>query len=208
VATIHVPGTGVGPHGGKHARRATTIAAVVLALAAIVVPFGLRDLGRSGAHATAATHASAPAPEMPRVRQHPSTDATLGSHGVLPELLPGHRLTDGSRVRLGDITAGVLRRTHGTWQVLVRWDGRVRPVPTRGPLSLGAGSAAHATTWVSSRGLLYTRVALPGPGRFRVYAWEPRGGTAYTTPTLVATDLGRVCFNRAFTAFGNCRTAG
>jgi hypothetical protein len=211
VATIHVPGTGIGPHGGKRTRRATIIAAVVLAFAAIVVPFGLHDIGRSGAQASAATtHTQAPAPVAP-ARQHPATDAGLGRHGDLPALLPGHTsLTDGIHVRLGDITSGVLRRTpDGTWRVLVRWNGRVQAVTTRGPLQLGGGRAAHtSTSWVSDEGLLYTRVGSGSAGRFRVYAWDPSGGTAYDPPTLVATDLGWVCFNRAFTAFGNCRTAG
>ena len=46
------------------------------------------------------------------------------------------------------------------------------------------------------------------PDRFRVYSWDPRGGSAYTPPALVANPLGQVCFNRSFTAFGDCRSAG
>jgi hypothetical protein len=41
-------------------------------------------------------------------------------------------------------------------------------------------------------------------GRFDVFAWDPQGGSAYTPPTLVAVDLGPVCFDQAFTAFGDC----
>ena len=52
------------------------------------------------------------------------------------------------------------------------------------------------------------RRALARPGRFRVFAWDPRGATAYTPPTLVAKNLGLACFNRSFTAFGDCGSAG
>ena len=139
----------------------------------------------------------------------PAAGPEVGRRGDLPALLPRHsRLTDGTRVRLGDLTFGVLRRTSARgWQVLVRWNGKVQPVPTRGPVQLGGPSAQPSTSWVSEEGLLYTRTRI-GTGQFRVYAWDPRGATAYTPPTLVATDLGRVCFNSSFTAFGDCRTAG
>ena len=69
---------------------------------------------------------------------------------------------------------------------------------TRGAIGLSDPS------WVSQSGLLYTRVPTDTAGRFRVYAWDPQGGTAYTPPVLVATSLGRVCFNHSFTAFGDC----
>lgn len=210
MATIHAPGTGVGPRGGRHGRRAAIVGAVALAFAAIVVPFGLRDVGRSGAQAAPASHATAPPPATP-THDRSAIDARLGPRGDLPSLLPARTTPgDGVRVRLGDVTDGILRRASaGTWQVLVRWDGRLQPVLTRGTVRLGGDSAARSfVSWVSDEGLLYTRVAMSRPGEFRVYAWEPRGGTAYTPPTLAAHDLGRVCFNHSFTAFGNCRTAG
>jgi hypothetical protein len=209
VATIHVPGSGFGPHGGRHRHRAPIIAAVLLACAAISVPFALHAFDRSTAPAPAATRVATPAHVTTPVHRHAAADPEVGRRGDLPALLPRlARLTDGTRVRLGDLTSGVLRRTAaGGWQVLVRWNGKVEPVPTKGPTGLGGFSAHRATTWVSGSGLLYTRVPI-GPGQFRVYAWDPRGATAYTPPTLVATDLGRVCFNDSFTAFGDCRTAG
>src|SRR5262245_44105789 len=155
VATIHVPGTGVGPHGGKHGRRVAIIAAVLLAFAAIVAPFALRDLGRSGAQASAATHVSAPSPTASARGHSTATDAAVGPRGHLPALLPGHtKLTNGTHVRLGDLTSGVLRRTpDGTWKVLVRWNGRLQPLPTRGPVELVRGSGARgSTTWISNEG--------------------------------------------------------
>jgi hypothetical protein len=110
-------------------------------------------------------------------------------------------LRDGARVLVGDITDGWIRRAPGSgWRVVVRWDGRWQALPTHGPVSLNADS------WVSAAGFLYTRVPTGTPGRFRVYAWDPQGGSAYTPPTLVASRLGLVCFNRTFSAFGNCRT--
>jgi hypothetical protein len=184
---------------------------VALAFAAIVVPFGLRDVGKSGAQASPATHAAAP-PRSAPAHQPPAVDAAVGPRGHLPALLPARstRLSDGLRVRLGVITDGVLRRTPGgTGQVWVRWNGRLQPVPTRGPVQLIGATTGHPpSSWVSDQGLLYTRVALARPGRFRVFAWAPRGATAYTPPTLVAKNLGLACFNRSFTAFGDCGSAG
>jgi hypothetical protein len=175
------------------------IAAVVLACAAIVVPFGLHALDHP-----AAVPAVAPLQTSPSSTTHEhhraTTDSALGSQGDLPSLLPAASpsLSDGISVRVGDITTGAVRRMPAGWQVVVRWDGRLQPLTARGPVSLGAGS------WVSHQGLLYSRVATPTPGRFRVYAWGAQGGTVYTPPTLVATSLGEVCFNQAFTAFGGC----
>jgi hypothetical protein len=132
----------------------------------------------------------------------------MGPQGDLPPLLAstssGLRigLQSGARVRIGDITEGRLRRTTDGWRVVVRWDGRRQPLKLRGRVSLGRAS------WLSADGLLYTRVPTGRPGRFRVYAWDPQGGSAYTPPTLVAVSLGRVCFNSSFTAFGNCRASG
>jgi hypothetical protein len=209
VATIQVPGAGLGPHDGKHGRRAPIIVAVALACAAIVLPFALHALHTSGAQAPAATRVAAPSQGAAPVHRHPVSDPQVGRRGGLPALLPVRsRLTDGTHVRLGDLTAGVLRRTSaGGWRVLVRWDGKVQPAPVRGPVQLGGPSGQRSTSWVSAEGLLYTRIRI-GTGQFRVYAWDPRDATAYTPPTLVATDLGRVCFNASFTAFGDCRTAG
>ena len=211
MATTHAPGTGIGPHGGKNTRRAAIIAAVVLASAAIVVPFAVHGLDRDGATASAATHVSTPSHVSHSGHQQSGTDAALGPRGSLPALLPGStRLAAGTHVRLGDLTSGVLRRTpDGTWQVMVRWNGRIQPVSTRGPVALAPGSAAHGSvTWISGRGLLYTRVPSGGHGQFQVFAWDPRGATAYTPPTLFPHSLGKVCFNRSFTAFGDCSTAG
>lgn len=209
MATIHVGGAGIGPHSGKHGRRTPIIAAIVLACAAIVTPFVVHALDHDSASPSAVTHVSAPSRVTTPAHQHPQAASGVGRRGGLPALLPARAgLTDGTRVRLGDLTSGVLRRTSGGgWQVLVRWNGEVQPVPTRGVVPLGGPSAQRSTSWVSQAGLLFTRVPL-GTGKFRVYAWDPRGATAYTPPTLVATEVGLVCFNRSFTAFGDCRTAG
>jgi hypothetical protein len=206
---MQVPGTGLGPHGGRHGRRAPIIAAVALACTAIVLPFALHAFHTSGAQAPATTGVAAPSPATAPVHRHPVADPDLGRRGDLPALLPVRaRLTDGTHVRLGDVTAGVLRRTAtGGWRVLVRWNGKVQPAPTRGPVQLGGPSVQPSTSWVSAEGLLYTRIRI-GAGQFRVYGWDPRDATAYTPPTLVAIDLGRVCFNASFTAYGDCRTAG
>lgn len=205
MATTDASGTGVGPM-GKHGRRAMIVAVVALALAAIVVPFALRALGGNGGQASAATPVAHP-PVAPVAHQQAGTDPALGRHDGLPSLLPSRSmLTPGARVRLGDVTDGVLRRTPaGAWQVLVRWNGRLQPVPTRGPVQLAAGAAS---SWIADDGRVYTRVPTGSPDRFRVYSWDPRGGSAYTPPALVANPLGQVCFNRSFTAFGDCRSAG
>jgi len=212
MATTHSPGFGSGDV-GHHGRRAAVVAAVVLAAAAaIVIPFAFHGLDRDGAHASPATDAGpSPVTTTAGHREHRSGD--LGPRGDLPAMLPAARsgLTDGARVRVGDVTEGVARRTpggHGGWQVMVRWNGRLQPLATRSPVPLGTASPATGaayTTWISAGGQLYTRVATGTPGRFHVYAWDPQGGSVYTPPTLVATDLGRVCFDRAFTAFGDCR---
>lgn len=202
MATTHAPGTGIGPgDAGRHGRRTAVIAGVVLVCAAIVVPFGLHGVQRSGAHAST----TAPPPTTPSPAGH-HQDAAVppwGSPADLPSLLPARSagLRDGLRVRLGDITDGTLRRTPaGGWQVVVRWNGHDQPLTVQGRVALADG-----TTWVARSGLLYTRVATETAGRFRVYAWDPEGGTAYAPPTLAASGLGAVCFNDAFTAFGDCR---
>jgi hypothetical protein len=204
MAIIHAPGAG--SHDSGTRRRAIIAASAALAVAAIAVPFSLHDLGRGGVQASPATRVSAP-PVSPATQQQVATDPALGPHGDLPALLPARSmLTPGAHVRLGNVTDGVLRRTpDGTWQVLVRWDGRLQPVPTRGPVQLAAGAAS---SWIADDGLLYTRVPTGTPGQFRVFAWDPQGGTAYTPPVLVASSLGRACFDRGFTAFGNCDTSG
>lgn len=213
MATTHVPGTGIATGLRKHGRTAV-IAGVALAVAAIVVPFGVRGLDRDGPRETGAI-ASVPSPTPAPATAAQRTDhggdvATVGPRGNLPPLLAadgdGVRagLQDGARVRIGDITEGTLRRSHADgWQVMVRWDGRLQPLPTRGHVALGDG-----VSWVSASGLLYTRVPTSTPGQFRLYAWDPHGGSAYTPPSLVADSLGRVCFNPSFTAFGNCHAAG
>jgi len=181
------------------------VAAVVLACAAIAIPFGLHGMQRSGAQAAPATPVTTTSPS-PVTHHRAGDEPALGAHGDLPSLLPARSegLHDGLHLRIGDITGGTLRRTPATgWQVVVRWDGRHQPLAVRGRVALADG-----TSWVSSSGLLFTRIATDTPGRFRVFAWEPSGGTAYTPPTLVATDLGAVCFNAPFTAFGGCTRAG
>ncbi|HEY2877151.1 MAG TPA: hypothetical protein VGJ24_01135 [Nocardioides sp.] len=200
MATTRAPGTGIGPgDAGKHGRRSAVIAAVALAGAAIVVPFALHGAHHSGAEASPAAPVAQPSP-APAVH-HAGTNSRLGSQADLPPLLPSGRptLQDGAQVRVGDITEGTLRHTPGGWQVLVRWDGRLQPLPTQGPVALGA------TSWVSASGALYTRVPTDTPGRFRVFTWDPEGGTAYTPPALVSSELGQVCFDKTFTAFGDCR---
>jgi hypothetical protein len=202
MAITHVPGSGLGGAGlGPRGRRAAVIAAVVLACAAILVPFGIHALRDDAPPATAATHQTVHQAVASHPRHHTVTDGVLGSRADLPSLLPaaGPGLQDGATVRVGDITTGVVHRSPtGAWQVVVRWDGQPQPLTAQGPVSLGAGS------WVSRAGLLYSRVATGTPGRFRVYAWDAQGGTAYTPPSLVATSLGPVCFNQTFTAFGGC----
>jgi hypothetical protein len=182
------------------------IAGVVLVCAAIVIPFGLRGIERSGAQASPATQPPPTTIQRPAGHHEAPADPALGSHGDLPSLLPSRAagLHPGLRVRIGDITGGMLRRTPADgWAVAVRWDGRLQPMIMRGRVSLTDG-----TSWVSRSGLLYTRVPTDTAGRFRVYAWDPQGGTAYTPPALVATGLGAVCFNSSFTAYGACRAAG
>lgn len=210
MATMQAPGTGIGPGDAGRHRRWAVISGIALACAAIAVPFGVHGLDRD-ARASAATPPSTVTPVTSSHHQGGSspTVATLGPQGDLPPLLAapsvGVRagLQDGARVRVGDITDGTLRRTPGVgWQVMVRWDGRLQPLTLRGPVSLAQAS------WVSASGLLYTRVPDGAPGRFRVYAWDPQGGSAYTPPSLVAASLGRVCFNPTFTAYGNCRASG
>lgn len=209
MATMQAPGAGLGGGDlGKRSRQAAVAAAVLLAIVAIVVPFLVHALQDRDPEASAVQQTS-PQTTTATGRHHTSSgtsgdttsDAALGSRGDLPSLLPAARLAlrDGQPVRVGDVTTGVVHRSATAgWQVLVRWDGRLQPLPIRGPVSLGAA------TWASRAGLLYTRVATATPGRFHVYAWSPTGGTAYTPPTLVATTVGDVCFNQAFTAFGGC----
>jgi hypothetical protein len=212
MATTQAPGTGFGPVRGRPGRQAMIVAAaalaVALAVAGITVLFGVWDVVDDGVQASpvpSPTHAGPSAPSP----QHAGLRAGVGSPEDLPALLPAARTSlAGTRVRLGDITYGVLRRTpHRTWEVRVWWNGRLQRVAMRGRVRPGASATAQApASWVSGQGLLYTRVPTGSPHRFRVYAWDPRGGTAYTPPRLVATDLGPVCFNASFTAFGDCGT--
>lgn len=205
MAMTHAPGTGLGPGDTgpfghlRFGRRTAIVAVVALVLAAVVIPFGLHALDRDGAQAAPATTST---PTTPSQHQ-PQKSSALGSRGDLPSLLPARTpaLRAGAKVRVGDVTTGSVRRTTAGWQVVVRWDGRLQPLTTSGPVRLGDG-----TTWVASAGLLYTRVPTGEPGRFKVYAWQPQGGSAYTAPGLVATSLGAVCFNASFTDFGGCTT--
>jgi hypothetical protein len=203
MATTGASGIGVGPF-GRHGRRTTllAVAGAALVCAAIVVPFAVRGLEGGGAQASTAVRVAQPSVE-PAAQQPRTSDPALGAQTGLPALLPARsKLVPGAHVRLGVVTDGVLQRMpDGAWQVLVRWNGRLRPVPTRGPVQLAAGAAS---SWISEEGLLYTRVPTGTPGRFRVYGWDPRGGSAYTPPTLVSISLGQACFNQDFTAYGTC----
>jgi hypothetical protein len=209
MATTHAPGAGFEPGDAHRHRRAAVIAGVVLACTAVAVPFGVRGLDDDDARASAGTP-TAPANQVSHRHQAAGTRsaAALGPRGDLPPLLAsssaGARtgLRPGARVRIGDVTDGSLRRTPAGWQVVVRWAGRLQPLTLHGPVSLGRGS------WLSADGLLYTRVPAARPGHFRVYAWDPQGGSAYTPPSMVAVSLGQVCFNPSFTAYGNCRARG
>jgi hypothetical protein len=115
-------------------------------------------------------------------------------------------------VRVGDLTDGVLLSQEGgdsdTWRVYVRWAGREQQLRTRGPVPLGGGftRAGHTVylSWMSSDGLLYTRIGTSRPGRFHVYAWTPAGATASTAPVLVAQDLGIVCLDETGGELGAC----
>src|SRR5947207_12359600 len=87
MATTHAPGTGIGPGDArKHGRRSAVIAAVVLAGAAIAVPFGARSLDRDGA--LSAAPPTSPSPTPATHRHHARDDATIGPRGDLPPLLP------------------------------------------------------------------------------------------------------------------------
>ena len=207
MATTHAPGTGFGPGdaGNRHRRIVTIGATVVAACAAIGIPFAVG--GGDHDH----LRSSAPPPTAPSGstthHSHGSSSsvATLGPHGDLPALLAAGQptLRAGARVLIGDVTTGALAHAPGTgWQVVVRWDARRQALAMHGAVSLADPS------WVSASGLLYTRVPTSVAGRFHVYAWLPQGGSAYTPPALVATDLGAICFDRTFTAFGNCHVAG
>jgi hypothetical protein len=184
--------------------RAAALAAALLAVVAIVVPFLIHALQDPDTVTSKVAHQTTQPATAPQVHHHTTAgahDSALGSRTDLPALLPqgSPGLSEGQAVRLGDITTGTLHRNPTTgWHVLVRWDGRLQPLTTRGSASLGP------TSWVSRAGLLYSRVATGTPGRFHVFAWSPQGGTVYTPPTLVATALGDVCFNQAFTDFGGC----
>jgi hypothetical protein len=210
MAVTHVPGTGIGPGDARGRRRAAVIAAVVLAVVAIAVPFGIRGLDHDATPASASVVHGAGGPSAPTTTHHhrASTDSALGSHRDLPRLLPAAGstpgLADGQTVRVGDITQGTVRRTPaGAWQVVVRWAGRWQALPVRS--SAGSPVSLGRTSWVSASGLLYTRVPTATPGRFRVFSWDPQGSSAYTPPTLLASPVGLVCFDAAFTAYGNCR---
>lgn len=208
MATTHAPGTGNATTG--HVRRTAVIAAVVLAAAAIAVPFAVHSLDRDGPPARGATGTLTPPTASPATAAHThDAAATVGPRGDLPQLLASDRdrvragVHDGARVRVGVVTEGTLRTDADGWKVMVRWNGRLQALPTRGPVTPRDGVA-----WVSASGSLYTRVPMATPGRFRVFAWKPHGGSVYTPPSLVAEGLGQVCFNPSFTAYGTCHAAG
>jgi hypothetical protein len=199
MAITHGPGAEPEP-GGAGARHLRAVAFGVAALvsAAVVVPFALHHLLFGPSHVV---DIAVPAPHV-RPHQADSAVDTLGPRGHLPPLLPAGPavLRAGLTVRVGDLTEGTLRRTPGSgWQVVVRWGGRDQPLSVRGPVGLTSGSS-----WVSAGGVLYTRVATSGAGQFVVYRWRPVGASASTPPSLVAGEVGVVCFNDTFTAFGDC----
>lgn len=200
MAIAHAPGAGYGPgrsHG--HGRRTAVIGSVVLACAAITAPFAVHALDAD--HARSALRATTPAPAAHHPHQTSSVQARLGPHGSLPDLRAGASpvLVQGQRVRIGEVTSGVLRRTAaGRWQVVVRWNGRPQAVPTSGAVTLADPS------WVAATGLLYTRTPTGTPGQYEIYAWDAQGGSAYAPPSLIAFDLGRACLDASLTAYGDC----
>jgi hypothetical protein len=111
---------------------------------------------------------------------------------------------------VGDVTEGVLRSPEGgTPRVYVRWNGRLQPLMTRGTVKLGDGSVggrgtAYAT-WLA-RGRLYTRVTTSRPDRYRIYLWQPVGGSAYTPPILRAISLGTLCLDETPRTYDTCPT--
>jgi hypothetical protein len=155
-----------GPAQGHHHRRLAVVAGVVLAGLAIVLPFGISGLDHDGAHASSGLPGSGTGGGTTTTARHSS-----GSQGVAHT-----SLRPGLQVRVGNVTIGTLHHStsHG-WQVVVLWSGRRQALPLRGPVTLGASS------WVDSAGRLHTRS----------YVWKPRGGSAYTVPTLVAVPSGQ-----------------
>jgi hypothetical protein len=117
-----------------------------------------------------------------------------------------------SPVRVGDLTDGVLLSQEGgdsdTWRIYVRWAGRIQQLATQGPLPLGGGFTPDGgtayLTWRSKDGDLYTRVGTARPGRDHVYAWQPTGGTADSSPVLQAVDRGIVCIDDFLGTYGTC----
>jgi hypothetical protein len=95
-----------------------------------------------------------------------------------------------------------------TWRVYVDDDGRPAELRTDGPVRLGGGFTHDADSvylsWVSGAGRLFTRVGTSDAGRYRVYEWDPVGGTATSLPVLQARDLGTVCFDELFDHYGTC----
>lgn len=114
-------------------------------------------------------------------------------------------------VHLGRAAHGVLLSQEGgdldSWHVYARWDGRIRQLPTRGPVRLGGGFLETGDTaylsWTTPAGRLFTRVGTPRPGHFRVYAW--RAGLGPAGPYLHAVSLGTVCIDDLLGTYGTCR---
>jgi hypothetical protein len=122
-------------------------------------------------------------------------------HGWAPQLFR-------TPVRLSDREGLVISQEGGdsdTWRVYVAARAGIQPVPTQGPLALGGGFANRGGTqvaylsWLTPHGDLFTRVGTTDPGHFRVWQWRP---TAHDT--LVALDLGTVCMDDDWTAYGTC----
>jgi hypothetical protein len=145
----------------------------------------------------------------------PSYDLVVSGHGTTRSVrIPagGPPVLDATPVNVGELTDGVLVSQGGgdadTWRVYVDWAGGIVELETSGSVSLGsrfAGSNDAAyLSWQGADGRLYTRVGTTTPGRFRVWAWQPTGATAWTPPTLHADDLGVVCIDDLLQTYGTC----
>ena len=145
------------------------------------------------------------APHMDLVlRSGGSTAQVLVPPGWVPVLRP-------SPVTPGGVHAVLISQEGGdsdTWRVYVDSDGRPVELRTDGPLALGGGFSHDGGTaylsWVTRSGDLFTRVGTSVPGHYRVYEWDPTGGTAGSPPVLQARDLGIVCVDQLVGHYGTC----
>ena len=159
-----------------------------------------RGTAQRGRGRTGSTGRSA-APS-PAVRHQADNDSRLGSQADLPPLLPSRAADSRTAHRCGSATSprarsvvrrGAGRSSSGGAAVSSRpHPGAGRP--RRDLMGLGRRPPLHAGPHRHSRPV--PRLHL-GPG----------GGTAYTPPSLISSELGRSCFNKTFTAFGDCRVS-